>query len=186
MSYREAAALLWGEAGDYITAEYERLNAAHFGNQLPPVPMVIGLAAYGRCLGMTRGQGAWTGRTPRITVASTLFERGRRHVADVILHEMVHAKLMLNGLDPAHNAEPWCAEIVRLSPAVLGHSVQAAPVKPRRVPNPDREHNPDAPNTLVRRLPLVGHLKQADLARWPYALRPDDWDPGAPIHVDTY
>ena len=49
--YAQAAALLWGEAGEYAAAGYCRLNRGLFGGSLPPLPIVIGLTAYGGCLG---------------------------------------------------------------------------------------------------------------------------------------
>jgi hypothetical protein len=180
--YRRAGEALWGEAGAYAVDEYQRHNENYFSGELPPIPIVIGITAYGKCLGMTRGGGL-----PRITLSSSIFARtehshgrkrvwphGRNVVSDTLLHEMIHAKLILEGRESAHNAQPWCDEITRLSPAVLGHEIQVAPVKPRRV------------NGKVRRHVLEGHLTQGELARWPYYLRPAGWDPGKPIPVDTY
>lgn len=71
---------------------------------------------------------------------------------------MIHCKLALAQEDPQHNGQPWCDEIMRLSPAVLGHEIQAAPVKVRRI---DKD--------TVARIPLEGHLPRAALAAWPPA-----------------
>lgn len=157
--YLNAARVLWGDAGEFIVSEYDRLNREHFRGQLPPVPMVIGMTPYGRCIGLTRASGPWTGRTPRITIASNLFEIGSAAVSDVVLHEMIHVKLQLAGEDSSHNSVGWCGELERLSPAVLGYPVQAAPVLPRRV------------DGKVARAPLDGHLTRKELASWP-GLRP--------------
>src|SRR5579884_2856783 len=131
--YHKAAEILWGEAGAWSVEEYQRLNELYFSGKLPPVPLVIGLTAYGRCLGLTRHQAIWGGLVPRITLQSSLFARGTANVSDTILHEMVHVRLMLAGLDHSHNGRPWCAEIVRLTPLVLGRVVKAAPIHPRRI-----------------------------------------------------
>jgi hypothetical protein len=158
--YRHAAEILWGEAGAWAVEEQGRINALHFGGQLPALPVVIGLTAYGRCLALTRYGGEWDESLPRITLHSGLFAHGAGAVADVILHEMVHARLILARRCPDHNAAPWCAEVERLSPAVLGVTVRAKPVHPRRV------------NGTSSRQPRDGHLTRKQLAGWPYSLRP--------------
>lgn len=61
-----------------------------------------------------------------------------------------------------------------MSPLVLGHEINAAPVKPRRI------------DGRVVRKPLDGFISQDALAHWPYSLRPSDWQPGEPIRVETY
>ena len=85
-------------------------------------------------------------------------------VSDVLVHEMVHAALMLRGEDPRHNGEPWCRVITELSPGVLGQEINARPVLPRRVANPDREADPAAPKTIVVRKAEPGAMSQAELA----------------------
>ena len=179
--YLRAATVLWGEAGRYAVSEYRRINAWLFSGALPPLPVVIGLTAYGKCLGATRGHGEWeAGHLPRITLAPEIFNGSRRMtggrnvVTDVITHEMVHARLILDGADPSHNARPWCEAVTRLSPQVLGHEVKAAPVNPRRV------------DGKVIRRPREGHLQRSILAGWPGSLRPVGWDCGESIPVETY
>ena len=55
--YRQAAALLWGEAGEYAAEELARLNREHFAGSIPPMPVIIGLTAFGKCIGATRDSG---------------------------------------------------------------------------------------------------------------------------------
>lgn len=190
--YRQAATLLWGDAGDLAAAETERLGREHFAGRIPPMPVIIGLTAYGRCLGLTRGMEDWLAE-PRITLAPELFNGnhrtpgGARTVADVIVHELVHVALMLRGEDPRHNFAPWCQMITDLSPAVLGSTIDARPVVPRRVPNPDRETNPKAPKTIVVRRAEPGTMSQAELATWPQCRRPVGYYDGDKlIPVPTY
>jgi hypothetical protein len=180
-SYLQAATVLWGEAGAFAVREFQRLNAELFARSLPPLPIVIGLTAYGHCLGLTRHRGGWSdGQRPRITLAPEIFQgsahmRGGRHrVTDTLVHEMVHAKLILAGEDASHNGQPWCTEITRLSPLVLGHAILVAPVHVRRVAGKSR------------RVPRDGYLPRGTFARWPYSLRPPTWDPGPIIQVETY
>jgi len=72
--YARAAALLWGEAGEYAAAEFGRLNREHFAGSIPPLPIVVGLAAYGHCIGLTRHRGtsSWLD-SPRISLAPEVF-----------------------------------------------------------------------------------------------------------------
>ncbi|MBJ7605368.1 MAG: hypothetical protein JF885_03520 [Candidatus Dormibacteraeota bacterium] len=168
--YRVAAERLWGQAGAFTVDRFIDLNARYFGNSLPPLPIVIGLTAYGKCIGATKSKPA----LPRISIASFAYKKGARYVEDIVLHEMLHAQLMLAGLNPDHNASPWCAAITSLSPAVLGRSIKAAPVKLRRT------------GKTVARFVHDGHLRQAELASWPDCLRPEGYYSDQPIYVDSY
>jgi hypothetical protein len=49
-----------GEAGDFAAAEFARLNREHFAGSIPPMPVIIGLTAFGKCIGATR-DGGWLG-----------------------------------------------------------------------------------------------------------------------------
>jgi hypothetical protein len=173
--YRRAAALLWGEAGAFLVDTYQVLNARYFADTLPPRPIVIGLTAYGHCLGITRFDGPWTGG-PRITIASGQFRKGTRHVEDLVLHEMIHVTLILAKENHRHNAWPWCREIARLSPRVLGHAIQVEPVTTRRIPG----------TTARTRAPRLGFLARIDLARWPHSCRTGTEDPGLVLSTASY
>jgi hypothetical protein len=178
--YRRAAALIWGTAGDFAAAEFGRLNRNHFAAALPPLPIAIGLAPYGRCFGLTRSPADWLA-CPRISLAVEVFTGsrrspgGKRMVADVLVHEMAHALLLLRGEDPDHNRAGWCQLITEMSPAVIGHEINARPVLPRRIPNPARETEPSAAKTIVVRRPRPGSMTRAELARWPQSARADDY-----------
>jgi hypothetical protein len=194
--YAHAAALLWGKAGEFAAAEFARINRELFAGSIPPVPVIIGLTAYGHCIGMTHAV-AWLA-TPRISLPPEIFNGSKRlaeagqaggalMVSDVLAHEMVHAALILRGEYPKHNGDPWCKLITELSPDVLGLDICARPVRTRRVPNPARESDPSAPKTKVVRMPEPGCLPQLSLARWPHSLRPADWYNGdRPIYVPAY
>ncbi|MGO9079033.1 MAG: SprT-like domain-containing protein [Streptosporangiaceae bacterium] len=189
--YASAASLLWGEAGKFAAAEFDRLNRELFAGSIPPMPLIIAMTPYGHCIGMTMSA-SWLA-SPRITLAPEIFNGSRRlrggprQVADVLAHEMVHAALMLRGENADHNEPPWCAMITELSPDLTGRSILARPVRTRRVPNPAREADPAAPKSIVRRMPDPGALSQLDLARWPHSLRPADWyETDRSIHAPAY
>jgi len=178
----------WGPAGEFAADEFMRLNREHFAGSVSPVPIVIGIAAYGHCIGLTRGHS-----TPRITLASELFNGSKRQpggplsVSDTLIHEMVHAFLRLRGENPDHNCAPWCRMITELTPGIAGRGIQAAPVGAMRVPNPDRDTDPEAPKTRVVRRAQPGYLTQKDLSRWPHSIRPAGYyDRQQPIPVDPY
>jgi hypothetical protein len=183
--YRIAAETLWGAAGAYAADEFARLNREHFDGEIHPTPIVIGITAFGRCLGLTRPTGHVV--KPRITLASNIFcvtqhgaemgtapICGSAMVTDTLLHEMIHVLLIQRGEDPSHNGNPWCAELERLSPVILGHPIKAAPVKSVRVNGSVRKQVPD------------GCIPRAALASWPQSLRPAGFDWGQPIPVDSY
>lgn len=178
----------WGRAGEFAADEFSRINREHFAGSVPPLPIVIGIAAYGHCIGLTRGHS-----TPRISLASEIFNGSHRQrggpltVSDTLIHEMVHAFLMLRGENPSHNAPAWCRMITELSPDLVGHEIIAEPVGTMRVPNPDRETDPKAPKTKVVRRPKPGCLTQEQLASWPHLIRPDGYYDGQKsIPVDPY
>jgi len=202
-TYADAAALLWGKAGEFAAAEFARHNREHFAGSLPPMPVIIAMSAYGNCIGLTRAP-SWLA-SPRISLAPEVFNGsadkpagagrsrpgrmrgGPRQVSDVLLHEMIHAALILRGEDPDHNQPPWCRLITELSPGVLGLDISAHPVRTHRVPNPARETDPKAPKTIVRRIPDPGCLSQLALAHWPQSLRPAGWyGSDRPIYVPAY
>ena len=95
-------------------------------------------------------------------------------MSDVLVHELVHVKLILAGQSSAHNDVPWSKEIERLSPLVLGRSVNAEPVKTRRI------------DGRVKRQARDGFLTRRALAMWPYALRPPHGPRGEMIPVPNY
>ena len=86
-TYRQAAITLWGEAGAHMHDCYDRWH--HLYPELPDtVPIVAGITAYGHCIGAT--QCTWE-HGPRITIHSNQFGRGKNVVADIMVHEMLHA-----------------------------------------------------------------------------------------------
>jgi hypothetical protein len=154
---------------------------------MPPLPIVVGLTAYGKCIGATLSGPEWL-ESPRITLAPGVFNNGGTFmVGEVLVHEMIHAAPRLRGENSDHNAEPWCRLITELSPGVLGREITARPVLPRRVPNPDRAANPAAPKTKVVRRAEPDALSQTELATWPHSLRPAAYyEGGERISVPTY
>ena len=96
--------MLWGEAGTYAHDTYDRLRAEFYPELPEQLPIVIGLTAYGHCIGLTMRGGHWE-TEPRISLFSPLFGRGRLWVDDVLIHEMLHASLMVTGRLTDHNSD---------------------------------------------------------------------------------
>ena len=183
-SYRDAAVALWGEAGAYAHDAYARIRAQHFPALPEQLPIVIGITAYGRCLGLTRA--CWD-HGPRITVASNLFAQGRRRVDDTMVHEMLHVWLHQAGHSIEHRSDPWYAAVRRLSPAVLGHELdvrRGADRRSVRVPNPHAGEG--RPATVVRKVRADNAVPHGDVARWPSAFRPEGYDFGEVLYCPTY
>ena len=175
-SYRDAAAKLWGEAGAYAYDAYSRLRSEFLPDLPAELPIVIGLTAYGHCIGLTR-----FAAEPRISLFSPLFGKGLRQVDDVLVHEMLHASLMLDGVNPAHEGQQWHDAINRLSPAVLGHEInvkRGAARKSVRIPNPDWAPGGSEPKTIVRKTAVEDAITLTQVARWPGAFRPKDYYAG--------
>lgn len=183
--YRSAAVALWGEAGRYAYDSYARMRGAYFPELPEQIPIVIGLTAYGKCLGATMG--AWE-HGPRISLHPTMaFGCGGRFVDDVLVHECLHAWLRQTGRSPDHDSEDWYAEVRRLSPAVLGRAVdihRGSDRKSVRVPNPNYEPGVDDRKTVVRKI-RMGE-EHARVASWPHSCRPAGYDYGEPIPCPTY
>lgn len=163
MDYREAAAALWGEAGEFAHDVYAR-NRQLFPGLPEQLPIVIGIAAYGHALGLTRA--GWA-HGPRISLASGEFSRGRNRVEDVMIHEMLHVWLHLRGRAIHHDSDAWYAAVRELSPTVLGRDLdvrRGAARRSVRVPNP-RADEDGQPATLVRKVRVEHAVPHGDVAR---------------------
>jgi hypothetical protein len=168
---RAALENLWGDAGTWAADTWTRLNADHFGAKLRYHGIVWGLTPHGHLLGYTSNPDA------RITLHTALLNPkgnawgirnrlGMRYAEDVLLHEMVHAALRdagvpTSGKQGEHNTQPWCDQIVRITPQLGLAPIKAQPVKPRRIDG-----------RVVRRA-LDGHLTRDQISRWPHTIRPD-------------
>ena len=185
VSYRAAAAALWGDAGICAHDAYARIRPALYPELPAQVPIVIGITASGHCDGLTRA--CWE-HGPRISLFSSAFGRGARYVDDLLTHEMLHAWLAVTGREVRHDSADWYEAVRRLSPAVLGREVDArrgAARKSVRVPNPAYDHG-SGPRTLVRKQTVEGAVLHGRVARWPQEFRPDDYDWGLPIDCPAY
>jgi hypothetical protein len=175
--YRAVQADLFSEAGAWAFDTWHEHNRRYFAGALAYDWIVWGLTPHGHSLGFTapHGQGRITLHPSLVAPkGETVWSMRRRHcnttlAADVLLHEMIHQRLwqrdgaMKVKGDSSHNNAAWCAEVVRLSPLVLGTVVQAAPIWPiRRQGTVSRQARP-------------GYLARAQLARWPYSLRPQGY-----------
>lgn len=198
VSYRAAAVKFWGEAGAYAYDAYARIRPVLYPELPEQLPMVIGITAYGHCLGLTRGN--WK-HGPRISLPAEIFqgttaEDARRHVIggtrqvdDTLTHEMLHVWLFVTGRQVHHDSADWYEAVRRLSPAVIGRELGArrgADRKSVRIPNPAYEPGSAEPKTLVRKELVTGAIQHGDVARWPQAFRPEGYDWGRPIECPPY
>ena len=168
---RAALENLWGDAGAWVADTWTEHNRAHFDGRLRYHGVVFGLTPHGDHLGHTWSSSRRitlhpslldpSGEDPWSLEEKTGAELGARYAADVLLHEMVHVCLFDRDVAcPHHNEQPWCDEIMRITPQLDLDPIKAAPVKPRRVDG-----------KVVRRA-LDRHLSRADIAYWPHSIRP--------------
>jgi hypothetical protein len=176
--YRAAAVALWGDAGAYVHDCYR--DWLPLFPELPDqMPIVLGLSAYGHCSGLSRfSDPQLTG--PRISIATQYLKLGANYVRDVMVHEMLHCWLYMTGRDPDHASRDWYEHINRLSPTVMGYSINARRGGDRKSV---RIKLADGTST-VRKEPVTGAVKHGDVARWP--VRPKGWDRGEPVRCPTY
>lgn len=175
-TYREAAQALWGPAGHDVYNWYDEL-LPHYPH-LPEtgLPIVFGMTAYGRCIGITRYR-----KLPRITLSTSHGiadgKRGRLYLRDVLAHEMLHAELRLAGEKTGHRYAAWRQSIMRLSPAILGYEIDVKPpLKSVRVTDPK------SGTSHIRKEPDPDGTRQSKIARWPQSFRPKGYDYGEPFY----
>ena len=109
---------------------------------------------------------------------------GTRQVDDALTHEMLHVWLLITGHQVSHDSADWYDAVRRLSPAVLGHELNArrgGGRKSVRIVNPAYRLGAGIPKTLVRKQTVVAAVSHADVARWPQSFRPATYDWGQPI-----
>ena len=185
-TYRDAAVTYWGEAGAYAHDRYTEIRKAWFPILPEQLPIVIGIPAYGHCLGLTRTD--WS-IGPRITLGSNLFAKGHRWVDDTLIGEVQRGVQHLVDERVGHRSEAWYESVRRLSPSVLGHPlnvIRGADRRSVRVPNPVYEPGNGQPKTLARKERVPDAIPHSHVARWPRAFRPDDYDWGHPIPCPSY
>lgn len=178
-TYRDAATLLWGDAGAYAHDAYTRWRPL-FPELPDELPIVIGITAYGHCVALTRT--GWQ-RGPRISIASNLFKIGPRRVDDAMVHEMLHAWLAVTGQSTAHDSEAWYAAVRRLSPAVLGHPLDVRRGAHRKSV---RVKLDGGSVSVIRKIRNPDAVPHASVAGWPHPFRPEGYDRGEPIDCPTY
>jgi hypothetical protein len=147
----------WGPVGLRVAKHWAEFNDRFFGGQIEPTPIVITQTSpHGHWSGLTCGSGSQK-RANLIYLA--LPSQGCQLTADrgVLLHEMLHAFLMQQGLDPHHDGQPWRNGITRLS-QIAGRTIVAMPVKVGKTK--DRKSI---------RIVAKGSLTQKEISQWPHS-----------------
>jgi len=120
---------VYGADGEQLADLWQAFNVQLWGGRLEPVPMWMPTCTnWGRWIGLYTHTGM--GRSLSIQVKWQLGPQGR---ADVLLHEMLHQSLAEARRCTAHNAAPWCQEVMRITRELWGVSIWASPSVPRRV-----------------------------------------------------
>jgi hypothetical protein len=156
---REMMGWAYGPEGEQLADLWQALNVRLWDGRLDPVPMWLPTCTdWGRWIGLYRGNPDH--RSLSIQVKWQLSPRDR---ADVLLHEMVHQALHEGRQCTAHNAVPWCQEIMRITQELWGVSIWASPAVPRRV---------GGKSTRVQALSPDGResISRKRIASWPHSL----------------
>ena len=171
---RQMMGWVYGADGEQLADLWHGLNVRLWGGRLEPVPMWMPTCtSWGRWIGLYTHNGS--GRSLSIQVK---WQLGPQGWADVLLHEMVHQALAEAGRCTAHNAVPWCQEIMRISQELWGVRVWASPSVPRRVGGiSKRVQAPAADGTSsITRRELAGwpwriglHVRWQDVTGWGHA-----------------
>jgi|GEM_PF-2622125 hypothetical protein len=146
----------WGDLGVFAADLWQALNERHWKGTLDPTPIWFPSASpYGRWVGKISGN--HKGQTQHIQIVRG---RSKQEKADILFHEMIHQYLFENSLNPNHNAEPWCDEIMRLSLEIWGTEIWASPSNPRKV---------KGKSARIQKLSLNGEtsLPLKKIASWP-------------------
>ena len=149
----------FGEEGVCIADLWWAFNERFWGGRLVPCPLFFPRAtSWGRWIGLyTRNHDY---QTLHIQLKFALSFEDK---ADVLLHEMVHQYLGESQQNTAHNADPWCQEIIRLTSEIWGQRIHASPANPRKVKGRSvRIQKPAADGTPS--------ISRRDIASWPHSL----------------
>lgn len=149
---REAHVITYPRYRD-VYDEFDRLNGSCFDGELPTLPIRHGIMSYGKCRGFTQLE-----QIPIISLATNIMPDPQQW-RDTLIHEMIHAWLMLRSEKTGHNFIPWCREITRITPLLGMPPIQAAPTKQRRVDGKVCWVTPDR------------SLTRMQLATWPNSIR---------------
>jgi hypothetical protein len=156
-----------GDDGERIADLFGVLNKTVFDGALPVLPVTFpATLPYGRDIGQCHWcLGGANGEHRCIQIKSDVVGA----MADVLLHEMLHAILSHTGRDPGHNSANWCSEVMRITWLVWGREVWAAP---ERVGKTHTDEN--GKRKSVRFQPKsptgVKSIGRDTLSRWPHSL----------------
>ena len=187
-SMRSFMKIGWGSTGQKAYDDYCSFNRKFFSDQLPPAHISFSYTSQfggwlGQCAyGKERSSGKHT--MARITLCRPLGHelpasfRNRQYslCADsaVLLHEMLHLKLFLSGMDTDHASAGWIDGVLRMSEQ-LGVNVDFQPQIRRRIPVVDK--NGDCETTANKRIKRsqqrftpAGSLSYEELMRWPHTV----------------
>jgi hypothetical protein len=149
----------YGADGQQLADLWQALNLRLWDGSLDPVPMWLPTCTdWGRWIGLYTHNGM--GRSLSIQVKWQLSPSDR---AGVLLHEMVHQALAEARQCTAHNAMPWCQQIMRITWELWGVRIWASPSVPRRVAGKSKRvqvPSPDGRPSISRRC----------IASWPHSL----------------
>lgn len=156
---RQMMGWTFGRDGEQLAELWAAFNDRLWGGSLEPVPIWLPrVTTYGRWIGLYSGN-----HDHRSLSVQVKWQLSPQAQADVLLHECVHQALWEQRQCPAHNAWPWCREIVRLTRELWGIDIWAAPSVPRRVAGHSTRVQAAGPGEQVS-------ITRQQIATWPHSL----------------
>lgn len=170
IEYKRAAKQFFNEIGEWSYDEWRSHNAIYFDNALKVGAILWGLTPFGGSLGYFE---EWDNRITLHTSlvrpstlapwTITYLKLGKQYASDVLLHEMMHQKILqIDGGwkgKSCHNCRAWANEIMRVG-KLLGMDIKANEVKQRRI------------NGQVKWKERDGYLTLNQMSTFPHCLRP--------------
>jgi hypothetical protein len=189
--YGQAAELIYPGLGAWTYATFDRLNRQHFDGAIPLMPIRWHhTLAYGGSVGVASAKGYIELGMYRNKDWNLRDGKPSLYAEHVLLHEMIHQHLMLNGQNPNHDAWPWCREIMRIG-TEIGIGFKAEPTKVVKVKTEDgkrkseRKQGAGIPLKMIARFPHFAFDYERETIRPAFDLDVHQREGYAPRYVDT-
>lgn len=162
----------WGDPAGRIADTWLEFNSRFFGGVLKPVPIIlVNTSPYGKRVGCC----AYSATESETRIELTFPSDGTVLQADrgVLLHEMLHQHLCMQGLKSKHAGKPWCEGIMRLHREITGQEIWAVPqqVGKQRDPRTGARYSV----RYQKPSPTTGlpSLTPEEIAMWPHSVKLD-------------
>ncbi|MEM8610653.1 MAG: hypothetical protein AAGF93_01450 [Cyanobacteria bacterium P01_H01_bin.105] len=149
----------FGKRGIIIANAWQLYNNEFWQGRLKPIPIFLPHAtSYGSWIG------ACVHNENQVLNIQIKHGMDMQNILNTLLHEMVHQALIESEQNAAHNALPWCQEIMRISQDYFDISFWAAPALPRKVDGCSVRLQKESPDGEIS-------ISRHAIARWPRSVQ---------------